>query len=306
MNYTEFNGKKVRVILKDGDIFEGISEESPDEYNELVLGRLEPGIQICDYILFDSEIQSIQLLPPPENGCEATDQELLMKFALRHSFSEHLMRWEDNELPDKYDHNYFEYNGQPFPGELQQAIYYQQERKDTFLKLQGSEPLANDFGLSASVTLSMELQGDFRSWKTNPNLEFRKPELSDLEELELFHYGPVYGESFTERNLHRLFLELSYHGVYQDGEIVASCYTYTTPKYVCLDGLLVDLDHRRQSVATSLLAHIAEMAVGRTLYLHADEKDEPRKLYEKLGFRETSRTYEYLCTDLSRLQMQFE
>ena len=305
MNFVSLENKKVRVILNNGDFFEGLCTVNSAEYNMHEFGREETALQIADYLFYESEIQSFQLLKAPENGCDATDIELLMRFSLKRSFSEHLMRWEDNELPDKYDHNFFEYSEQPVPDEVQKAVFFQKERGDSFLKLQGAKPLQNSFGLSPSVTLSMELRRDFRNWKIRSDLEFQKPSLSELKELELSHFGPAYGESFTRRNISRLYEELSYHGAYLNGELVGSCYTLSNAGYVCLDGLLVDIDLRRQGIATSLLAHIAESEKGKTLYLHADLEDEPRKLYEKLGFCEVSRSYEYLCTDLTGLEEQF-
>ena len=223
-------------------------------------------------------------------------------FSVKKPFSEHLFRFEDNDLPDKYDHNFYEYSGQPTSEEFQQAVEYQKERGDAFIKLEGDEPLKESFGLTPSVTLTMELETDFQNVERNPELRFFVPSVSELEDLEVSHYGMVYGESFARRNIRRLYEELRFHGAYLDNELVGSCYTFSGDGFICLDGLLVDIDHRRQKIATSLLAHVWDMAGDRTFYLHVDQDDEVRKMYEKLGFQDVGRRYEYLCTDLILLK----
>ena len=44
----------------------------------------------------------------------------------------------------------------------------------------------------------MVLSGDFSRWQGNPLVTFRRPELGELERLEQKHFGPVYGEDFTD------------------------------------------------------------------------------------------------------------
>ena len=36
-------------------------------------------------------------------------------------------------------------------------------------------------------------------------------------------------------------------------------------------------------------------------YQHADQADKPKEIYEKLGFREVERHYEYLSTDIGAI-----
>lgn len=298
MRYRDFDDRKVRVTLKTGEVFEGYSTSHSKDYNEHEFNRAEPGIQICDYLFFKSEIKDICLLPRPSDLFEAAEEDFMMHFALKRLFSEHLWRFEDNELPDRHSFNFFEYYGQPSFEEIKSAIAFQKERNDCFLKLFGREPLKDSFGLSPSVTLTMQLFEDPAGWELNPELEFYRPSIFELEELEISHYGPLYGENFSRRNIRHLFEELSYHGAYLDNELVASCYTFSFENSICLDGLLVDMDHRGQKIATTMLAHIADMAKGRVIFLHADAEESPRRLYEKLGFREVKRSFEYLKTNL--------
>ena len=81
-------------------------------------------------------------------------------FSERKPFSEHLMKWEDKLLPDKYDLNFFEYGDQPTKEEFAKAIRYQKEIGAGFIKLEGDDPLEDSFGLEASVTLTMALRSD--------------------------------------------------------------------------------------------------------------------------------------------------
>ena len=41
------------------------------------------------------------------------DEKKSALFSVSKPFSEHLIKREDNQLPDKYDHNSFFYSGQP-------------------------------------------------------------------------------------------------------------------------------------------------------------------------------------------------
>lgn len=58
-----------------------------------------------------------------------TDEKFYRLFSTFHAFSEHLIKREDNELRDKYDHNAFCYSGQPTEDELRAALAYQKARE---------------------------------------------------------------------------------------------------------------------------------------------------------------------------------
>ena len=60
----------------------------------------------------------------------ACEKNLLMKFASCRPFSEHLMKWDDPKLKDKYDHNFFAYESQPSEEEFQAALLYQKKEKN--------------------------------------------------------------------------------------------------------------------------------------------------------------------------------
>ena len=220
-------------------------------------------------------------------------------FSERKPFSEHLMKWEDPLLPDKYDQNFFEYSGQPTKEEFAKAVNYQKGIGAGFIKLEGDDPLLDDFGLNSDVTLTMALRTDGARWRTNPDLNFGKPTVDEVEELEVKHFGQQYGEGFARRNIRRNYEKLTYQGAYLDGKLVGACYCFSSEGSTCIDGLIVDEGYRKRYVATSLIAHIRDSYPGTVLFLHADEDDTPREMYEKMGFETIDRLYEYLCSDLS-------
>ncbi len=228
-----------------------------------------------------------------------TEEKMARLFSGKKRFSEHLSRWEDAALPDKYDHNCFEYAGQPTKEEFLRALAYQRGRGDNFIKLEGDRPLTDSFGLEAGVTVTMVLKKDAKDWKRNESVRFAVPALEELEAIEVKHFGPVYGESFARRNVRRLYEKLRYHGAYIDGKLAGACYSFTADGMTCVDGLIVDEAFRRRYIATTLLAHIVETNEDSTVFLHADEADTPIDMYRKMGFEVTDRLYEYSCTDLA-------
>ncbi|MBR4761373.1 MAG: GNAT family N-acetyltransferase, partial [Clostridia bacterium] len=115
------------------------------------------------------------------------EEKLVSLFSERKPFSEHLLKWEDRFLPDKYDQNFFEYVAQPTGEEFRKAVEYQKKLGAGFIKFEGDDPLEESFGLEAGVTLTMLLKSDGAGWKTNPDLTFCTPGIEELEELEVRH-----------------------------------------------------------------------------------------------------------------------
>ena len=230
------------------------------------------------------------------------EENMAKQFSKRKPFSEHLQKWEDAQLPDKYDHNCFAYCGQPSKEELEQAVAYQKKLGAGFVKLEGDEPLSDDFGFDLNVTLTMVLKTNGENWRTNPDLVYRNPQFNELEALEVKHFASLYGEDFTRRNIRRLFEKLTYHGAYLDERLIGACYSFCSGRFVCMDGLIVDENYRKRYVASSLIAHIKHQFSDKILFLHAAEDDTPKEMYQKMGFETEDRLYEYSCFDLSTLQ----
>ena len=196
------------------------------------------------------------------------EQKQARLFSVQKPFSEHLLKWEDSALPDKYDHNCFEYTAQPTAAELACALDYQKSLGAAFLKMEGNQPLEDAFGFS------------------------------ELEEIEVKHFGPLYGEDFSRRNIRRLYGKLTFHGAYFDNRLIAACHSFSADGITGIDGLIVDQAYRRQYAASSLLGHIKAAHPADLLILHADNEDTPKEMYLKMGFQIVDRLYEYLKTDL--------
>ena len=239
-----------------------------------------------------------------KNKTRKNEEQLMHLFSERKAFSEHLLKWEDPLLPDKYDQNFFEYTGQPKKEEFAKAVQYQKDIGAGFIKLEGDDPLADSFGLEAGVTLTMVLSDDKVDWTTNPALTFATPSVEELEDLEVRHFGALYGEDFTRRNIRRQYGKLRYHGAFLEGKLVGACYSFSNEGVTCIDGLITDADFRKRYVATSLLAHVKGSYPNTTLFLHADEDDTPKEMYKKMGFEIFDRLYEYLCTDLNSISVK--
>ena len=63
MELSAFNGKAVRITLETGEIFDGVSLYSGDEYMLSEYGREEDALLIDDWIFYRSEIADVLLLP---------------------------------------------------------------------------------------------------------------------------------------------------------------------------------------------------------------------------------------------------
>ena len=221
-------------------------------------------------------------------------------FSVKKPFSEHLMKWEDAALPDKYDHNCFEYSDQPSREEFEKAAAYQKDKGAGFIKLQGYSPLEDAFGLEPGITLTMAFMEKEADWKKNKDVSIRLPSLSELEEIDVKHFGPLYGEDFSRRNIRRLYKKLEFHGAYLADKLVGACHSFSADGITCIDGLIVDDAHRHKYVATTLLRYIREKHPQDILMLHADNDDTPKDMYLKMGFIIADRLYEYSKIDINR------
>lgn len=232
---------------------------------------------------------------------QSIEQKMIELFAVNKPFTQNLSKWQDDGLKDKYDHNYFEYSAQPSEEEFQKAFAYQKERGDNFIKLEGNFPLKSSFGIEEGITLTMALKEDRPEWKINPDVRFAVPTIEELEEIELKHYGEIYGRDFTVRNIRHNYEKLNYIGAYLEERLVGVCYYFVADGAACFDGLLVDTDYRGKYIATTIIEEVVKRTQGNTLFLHADEDDTPKEMYEKMGFEVVDKAYEYCCSDLNEM-----
>ena len=232
-------------------------------------------------------------------------------FSTEMRFSEHLYKQSDAELSDMYDHNAFVTDGMPSVAEIEAARSFQKENGSDFLKINSKIKLDSDilklFGLAEDRTDTMVLEeGRSNTWKRNPRVVIKDLKHDDIADdivsVELQTYGEDYGVDFVKRKMRR-YLAVSnnddrfhYFGAYINGKIAGACYAFDSDGYVCIDGLAVNEPFRRQYVATTLLAHIAEI-FGERLYLHADAEDTPKVMYQRMGFYTVDTCFEYNYDD---------
>lgn len=234
-----------------------------------------------------------------------------MLFSQKCVFSEHLEKWQDDDLYDMYDHNQFvPLLDDPTDKELEQAIAYQRQLGRGFLKLDTreklDEALTERFSLEECCTETMLLrnkQKNIEAWKCNPDVIIHDSAssdvLADLLQIDIETFASDYGEDFIRRRDVRYVKKametpgFHYYVAYLDGKVAGSCYACAIDGYVVMDALVVREAFRKRYVATTLMKHIASQ-FKEEMFLHADADDTPKEMYGKMGFETVDELYEYL------------
>ena len=234
-----------------------------------------------------------------------------MLFSQKCAFSEHLEKWQDDDLYDMYDHNQFvPLLDDPTDKELEQAIAYQRQLGRGFLKLDTreklDEALTERFSLEECCTETMLLrnkQKNIEAWKCNPDVIIHDSAssdvLADLLQIDIETFASDYGEDFIRRRDVRYVKKAMetpgchYYVAYLDGKVAGSCYACAIDGYVVMDALVVREAFRKRYVATTLMKHIASQ-FKEEMFLHADADDTPKEMYRKMGFETVDELYEYL------------
>ena len=234
-----------------------------------------------------------------------------MLFSQKFVFSEHLEKWQDDDLYDMYDHNQFvPLLDDPTDKELEQAIAYQHQLGRGFLKLDTreklDEALTERFSLEKCCTETMLLrnkQKNIEAWKCNPDVIIHDSAssdvLADLLQIDIETFASDYGEDFIRRRDARYVKKametpgFHYYVAYLDGKVAGSCYACAIDGYVVMDALVVREAFRKRYVATTLMKHIASQ-FKEEMFLHADADDTPKEMYRKMGFETVDELYEYL------------
>ena len=234
-----------------------------------------------------------------------------MLFSQKCAFSEHLEKWQDDDLYDMYDHNQFvPLLDDPTDKELEQAIAYQHQLGRGFLKLDTreklDEALTERFSLEKCCTETMLLrnkQKNIEAWKCNPDVIIHDSAssdvLADLLQIDIETFASDYGEDFIRRRDARYVKKametqgFHYYVAYLDRKPAGSCYAYAIDGYVVMDALVVREAFRKRYVATTLMKHIASQ-FKEEMFLHADADDTPKEMYRKMGFETVDELYEYL------------
>lgn len=229
------------------------------------------------------------------------EESFIRLFCNRFKFSNNLIKYEDDCIFDMYDHNYFKHNSHVTLDEVLKAYQFQYDNYLDYLKFISKEKInkkiINALDLESSTILTMLFTGNINKFKVNKDIKIKRINLKELNQIELKHYGKVYGEDFIRRR-NKEFIRLSkqnpnfvYYGVYLNNKIVGECHSYTHKDYTCIDSLLVDDKYRNQYIATTLLKYIIDK--NKYVYLHADQDDTPKDMYKKLGFKTIDKSYEY-------------
>ena len=253
-----------------------------------------------DFVLMD-EISRIR----------KAERSFKMLFSQKCAFSEHLEKWQDDDLYDMYDHNQFvPLLDDPTDKELEQAIAYQHQLGRGFLKIDTreklDEALTERFSLEECCTETMLLQNkqeNIEAWKCNPDVIIHDSAssdvLADLLQIDIETFASDYGEDFIRRRDARYVKKametpgFHYYVAYLDRKVAGSCYAYAIDGYVVMDALVVREAFRKRYVATTLMKHIASQ-FKEEMFLHADADDTPKEMYRKMGFETVDELYEYL------------
>ena len=234
-----------------------------------------------------------------------------MLFSQKCVFSEHLEKWQDDDLYDMYDHNQFvPLLDDPTEKELEKAVAYQRQLGRGFLKIDTreklDEALTERFSLEECCTETMLLrnkQKNIEAWKCNPDVVIHDSAssdvLADLLQIDIETFASDYGEDFIRRRDARYVKKametpgFHYYVAYLDGKVAGSCYACAIDGYVVMDALVVREAFRKRYVATTLMKHIASQ-FKEEMFLHADADDTPKEMYRKMGFETVDELYEYL------------
>ena len=237
--------------------------------------------------------------------CEDHWREL---FAEKRPFNANLDRWHNQKLTDQYTTNAFFPKKVLCRQDVAEAYAFQQKQTPCFLQIMCRQPMdrsiMQDFALEETVVQTMAVkQPDCSLWKNNPLVIIKDVQIDDIaEELIRFSIEQECRDSDyfvramrQDMDAARQFPEYHWFAAYLNGEIVGICHGLDFAGCVEIDDLVVAPQARKQYVATTLLRHIAENFSG-IVYLHADEDDTPKQIYEKMGFIVVDRCWEYRRT----------
>lgn len=228
-------------------------------------------------------------------------------------FSSSFVKNEDDIMTLMYDHHQFiaikEHITQ---NDIQEAIIYQKEQSKHYIKIDSRFPLSKEFiktfDLEESITLTMiHTHPQDSNIHINPQVTIKDVKTDDIEkdilEIYLKNYLEEAGEKFINQYV-SCFLSkakqdarLHYLGAYINNKICGFCYYFDDGHYKVIDDLTVDKDYRHQYVASSLISYVMNISDSK-LYLHADQNDTPKEMYQKMGFQAIDTLYEYICTKL--------
>ena len=217
------------------------------------------------------------------------------------------IRFFDDKLPDMYDHNFTEVFNDLSPEDFSKIKTISEERKENHIKIVSFNRLKvlSILGYEHSVILTMAADTIQPKPLKIPNITYKNlkdsPELiNDFLKLISKYDAPLYGADFVAREMYRYFLVakeengFNYFGCYQDNKLIAVCYGFNSNGVTGLDGLLVDESYRHKNIASNLVKYIQQYYQNCPIYLHTDDEDTPKYLYQNIGFKTLYQKHVYL------------
>lgn len=221
-----------------------------------------------------------------------------------------IKRYYDDSLKDMFDHNFSTVDNID-EDTLNKLLEIKKDKEEKHIKISSDKPLDSllEKGFKKEVTLTM-LKENYLDFNVPGNYLIKYKNVRENEEIindiiatEILYYGQIYGIDFSIRRWNRYFSKikegnngLNFFACFYQNNIVGYCYSYYDNDVVCVDGLLVVEEYRKQYIASNLLKYIAHF-YNCPIFLHADDDDTPKEMYKKLGFIEISKSYDYLKLD---------
>lgn len=233
-----------------------------------------------------------------------------IRFFCKEIIKDNYIRFYDDKIRDMYDNNFTDLYGEMTPEIFTEIKKIKEERKEDFIKISSFHeiPELEYLGYNKETLLTMaadivnakplKIKGiGFKNILNNPEL------INELLKIDLEYYASEYGKDFVGHRIYRYFHKinelkgLNYFVCCYSNKIIAYCYAYYSNGVVALDGLLVDKQFRNNNIASNLIKHVQQYYQNCPIYLHADEAESTKELYERLGFKVLYKKYDYLRLD---------
>lgn len=140
---------------------------------------------------------------------------------------------------------------------------------------------------------------DHLQFNSNPNCEVvrltTQEQLDAFKQMELHSYGTKWGAEFVCNKID-LFASkyigdstLNNYVCIHKGEVVGAAELFITNRIAKIENVSVSIVHRKQNYASTLLAHVVNVAKQQgcqVIYLVADKDDTVQDMYRKQGFKD--------------------
>lgn len=224
-----------------------------------------------------------------------------------------------DEVKDRYDSNFIEFNSVPNLSELQAALAYlrQMHRKGgrQFLKVVFPQDQEIPYELRQFLLDHNYGIGILEMYAIKPNVFSRAPLRPEVlisfvtdETLEGYlkiHYEDAleWGESYARANREMLINDYHLQRKKQivavlHGEVIGAVDVIASQELVEIDNLYVLPAHQKRGVGTKLQQFVMKYFADKTIILVADGEDTPREMYTKQGYSYIGKQYSALKTSL--------